>query len=220
MSKVLNVFKLIALVLLCVILAPIAYESWHQRAAFESDVRRLSALIGRAEQTMDNFKEATDTWKTASEKQSESTTFALSSTKETLASLNSLVKRTDVSLNESVLPNLAAAVNLGSQDLSKSQADLQANLKQMLATTQQAQKTLVDVDRQVSNPSVQASIDNLATAMKNASKATQHLAGITKAGEETAQYYEKRLTTPQSFFKTLLQAVLQLGSQARILFDK
>lgn len=72
----------------------------------------------------------------------------------------------------------------------------------------------------MSDPSILLALHNLEDLTAHANQSTEHLEAVTAAGERTALYYEKRLTTPQSFMKTLVQAVLQLGSQARILLAK
>jgi len=195
-TRLIQALHALALAFVCAILAPIAYELYHQRPAFESDVRRASALIGRAEETMKNFKEATTEWKNASQKQSESATRALSSTRETLASLNSLVKRTDASLNESVLPSLASAVTSQNQALLTTQADLQAELSLMAQATAEAQKVLADADAQISSPDVKIALDNFAASSQNLSAATAEGAASMKDVHLALDYEIKQLEAP------------------------
>ena len=220
MKVLIQALHALALALLCAILAPIAFEVWHQRPAFESDVRRGSALIGRAEETMKNFKEASDTWKSASAEQASSTTKAMSNVSAAAARLSGFISRTDNSLNASLVPTINAAIVQENQSLLKTQADLQAELSQMAQATAEAQKVLIAAEAQINNPSLQRSVDNLALATQDAASAVKHLDNITADGEKTADYYAKRLTTPQSFVKTLAEAILQLGSQARLLLNK
>lgn len=59
---------------------------------------------------------------------------------------------------------------------------------------------------------------NLATASENVASGTGHADKILLDGEKTANYYEKKLTTPATFAQKLAGAVLSYGSEARILF--
>lgn len=90
----------------------------------------------------------------------------------------------------------------------------------MNKATLQLQATLATAEGVLADPSIKVSLEKLAESANNTSEATRHLAAITADGEKTADYYTKRLTTPQGFVKTFVQAVLQLGSQARILLAK
>jgi hypothetical protein len=167
-----------------------------------------------------NVEKASRAWQETSKAQSESTLQAMSNVAVAAKQITGLVSRTDESINSSLIPSLTKAINDQNALLGESQQNLQANLLQTLKASQQLQKTLADADATIADPAIKQSIENLAVATKNASDSTEHLSQITASGERTAQYYEKKLTTPAGFLKTFVQFVLQVGSEARILIGK
>jgi hypothetical protein len=194
--------------------------AWLVKPTIETTLRDTHVTILEAGLTLKNLREASEEWKQASKDQASATTQAMYDVSAAANKLTIFVSRTDDSVNSKIIPKLSMALEQQNSALLQSQSDLQANLAQMLQATQQLQQTLSDADAVIADPKIKESLDHLATATENASEAMHHVSGITEAGENTARYYEHRLTSPQSFFKTLLEAMLQLGSQARILFNK
>ncbi|MGB7849177.1 MAG: hypothetical protein WBL63_26425 [Candidatus Acidiferrum sp.] len=180
-----------------------------------TNVDRATIAAGAA---AGNVEKASRAWQESSKAQSESTLQAMSNVAAAAKQITGLVSRTDESINSSLIPSITKAVNDQNALLGESQKNLQANLVETLKASQQLQKTLADADATIADPAIKESIENLAVATKNASDATGHLSEITAAGERTADYYEKKLTTPAGFLKTFVKVVLELGSQARILF--
>lgn len=104
--------------------------------------------------------------------------------------------------------------------VTKTIADIDDATLALKPTFDNAAKATSSAATLLSDPSISLALHNLEDLTAHANQSTEHLEAVTAAGERTALYYEKRLTTPQSFLKTLVQAVLQLGSQARILLAK
>jgi hypothetical protein len=190
------------------------------RTTAATTMRDLHVTVIEAGLTLKNLREASLEWKKASQTQSQQTTQAMSGVSAAASKLTSFVARTDESINSQIIPRLSTVLEQQSLALLQTQLDLQANLKEILVTTQQLQKTLADADAQLASPAIQKTLDNLSVASENMSEATGHLANITADGEKTADYYAKRLMTPQSFIKTVALTVLRLGSEARLLLNK
>jgi DNA-binding transcriptional MerR regulator len=220
MAKLIQVLTALLLAAGTWFLAEGAWLMHSERLTVESTLRDVHITILEAGLTLKNLREASEAWKQASQQQISSTTKVLSSVDAAVARFTSFVSSTDNSLNSNFLPTLSTTVREQNRALLESQKDLQENLAGIVSATQQLQKTLADADAQISNPAIKESLEHLTIATADAAEATKHLANITAAGERTAAYYEKRLTTPQSFFKTLAQFILQAGSQARILLNK
>lgn len=219
MNRVIEFLKVSLLATWFLISIGLGWEAIRLRPAVESGLRAANGTLREADLTLKNLREASATWKQASEEQSQNTSKAMSNVSVAAERLSTFVSRTDNSVNSVLLPALSTSIEQQNAALLETQKDLQANLSQMAQATAELQKTLVAADAVIADPAIKVSLQNLADASESASDATEHLSGITAAGQRTAEYYEKKLSTPQSFAKTLLQAVLQLGSQARILFS-
>jgi hypothetical protein len=222
-SKILQSLDALALVLLCALLALGLYMLWplrHDGQVIHDTLRDAHVTILEAGLTLKNLREASATWEQASKEQSTQTTVAMRNVSVAVGQFSSFILSTEKEFNGQFLPTLQQAVKDQNAALLTSQKDLQDNLKEIVQTTQQLQKTLADADKVIADPAIKESLDHLATASQNAAEATKHLDNVTADAEKTADYYTKRLTTPQGFLKTLVQAILQLGSEARILVGK
>lgn len=145
---------------------------------------------------------------------------ALQNIGDSAKTLNVLIAGLDESINKSLIPSVQEVLEQQNQSLLKSQADLQQNLQQMSQATMQLQSTLADADKVIADPNLKLAIENLTKSSENTAEATKHLANVADAGEQTARYYQKKLTTPASFAEQLFRFVLNAGSQARILLAK
>jgi hypothetical protein len=157
-------------------------------------------------------------WQQASADQSKYATRALGSSQATLASLQTLVRRTDASLNGSVLPSLAASLNEQNQALSGNQARLGANLDELKTTTKALRQMVEDADGQISSPDIKASLDNLTLSSKDMATGMANLAGVTKDAKDAADFELAQLKKPANFWLGVLKFVLNYGSDARVLF--
>lgn len=218
MKTVLSIFGCLALLSVSWVCGETALTVRYARQRSIYSFDQLNKVLRESSQTLDEVRKGATTWNSASAEQASATTKAMSNVSVAVSQFSSFISKTDNSVNALLVPNINNVIVQENQSLLQTQADLQANLKEVLYTTTQLQKTIQDADAQISNPDVQKSLDNLAAATQNATSATKHLDTVTADAEKTADYYTKRLTTPQSFLKTVGQAILQLGSEARILF--
>lgn len=113
-----------------------------------------------------------------------------------------LLKHTDEQLNSSFLPDAERQLQLTTESAQASFASL----------THASDALTFQID------DLQPIFANLDTASANVASGTGHADKILGDGEKTADYYEKKLTTPATFARKLADFVLQSGSEARILF--
>ena len=192
------------------------------------DLRALVQQIGNDEQQLSGkLQSVVDTAQKASEaayqaEQQQILTLNKTSleTYKTAAAARLVLVRTDKSLNDILVPRLARQLEdadilteQAAQDLHATVMALQPTLENLARASQNAADTIAD-------PEIKASLANLEETTKQSSVAMAHLADITAAGDETARYYQKKLTTPEGFLKTLANFVLDWGSKARLLLAK
>lgn len=118
-----------------------------------------------------------------------------------------------IDMHQQVVPGLNKTISDLDANQNALMGKLNPSLDNLATASESAAKTLSD-------PSIKVTLDNIEMATYSGKQSLEHVEGITGAGQRTAEYYEKRLTTPQSFFKTLLQFILDSGSKARILFNR
>lgn len=161
--------------------------------------------------TLTEVQKGAKEWQTASVIQSKSATAVLGSVQATTASLQTLVRRTDASLNDSVLPSLAASVNTQNQALLQTQSNLQTGLTLL-------QQTLRDADAQIKDPALAASLANIQASTGNLNAGIQNLVGVTADAKTAADYELAQLQKPGKIWLDVLKFVLGYGSDARGLF--
>jgi hypothetical protein len=161
--------------------------------------------------TLTEVQKGAKSWQQASDIQSKSATAVLGSVQATTASLQTLVKRTDASLNDSVLPSLAASVNTQNQALLQTQSDLQTGLTLL-------QQTLKDADAQIKDPAIAQSLANIQASTQNLNAGIVNLTGVTADAKNLADYEVKQLETPEKVWLAVLKFVLGYGASARGLF--
>lgn len=218
MTRLLQILHALVLVALMAILGMAGLFFWNNWNTTSTTLRDFHVTVLEAGLTLKNIREATAEWKKASQAQAAESTAILSASKGALDRIQTLVARTDFNLNDALIPQLSADLKQQNEALLEGQAKLRGNLDQMQQATVQLQTTLASANAVIADPAIKQSILNLEKATEQTTVAVTHLAGITDAGEQTARYYQKKLTTPQGFFKTLLQFVLDAGSKARVLF--
>ena len=113
-----------------------------------------------------------------------------------------LLKHTDEQLNGSLLPDFDRQLSLTSESAQASFSSI----------THAGDALTFEID------DLQPIFANLGAASANVASGTEHADKILLDGERTANYYEKKLTTPATFAQKLAGAVLSYGSEARILF--
>lgn len=113
-----------------------------------------------------------------------------------------LLKHTDEQLNGSLLPDFDRQLTLTSESAQASFSSI----------THAGDALTFQID------DLQPIFANLGAASANVASGTGHADKILSDGEKTADYYERKLTTPATFAQKLAGAVLSYGSEARILF--
>jgi hypothetical protein len=192
-------------------LGEIAWTIQRIRPKLEVTITNIDRATIAAGAAAGNLEKASRSWQAASESQSKLSTAVLASTRETLASLQTLARRTDASLNDSVLPVLAGAVAHQDQALLESQKQLQQNLSQMGQATAEAQKVLADADVQISNPAIKESLDGLAEASKQLNASMEQATAIATDGRQVADKFRETYLKPQKFAWQLLKELIGLG---------
>jgi hypothetical protein len=185
-----------------------------ERQTFATTLRDLHVTILEAGLTLKNLREASETWKKASQEQADNSTKATARVSAAAEQLSLFVSNTDRSVNASLLPAMTQAISQQNAALLASQEALQENLKAMLLATQQLQKTLADADTRISDPAIQKSIDNLAAATQQATLAMTNVAGITKDGKDVADKFRNDYMHPSRFAWQLIKELVGLGGSA------
>jgi hypothetical protein len=75
-------------------------------------------------------------------------------------------------------------------------------------------KTADDLDFQIQDPEIQQTLHGLNLATNNFASASANASSILAHGDHVAGYYDKKLTTPIGFWKTLLYSTLDIGAKA------
>jgi hypothetical protein len=191
--KLLQAIALLAVSWVCVELALAVHELKPKAELTLEHINRATIAAGAA---AGNVEKASRAWQKASEEQSKSVTLALGLGKETFASIQTLVRRTDASLNESVFPNLAASVSEQNQSLSNTQAALRENLLEISRATVQGEKLIEDADAQITDPAIQKTLDNVADSSANLASATKESAATIAKVREGVDYEVNQLMKP------------------------
>jgi hypothetical protein len=185
-----------------------------EQTTLATTLRDLHVTILEAGLTLKNLREASETWKKASQEQAANSTKATASVNAAAERLSLFVSNTDRSVNVSLLPAMTEAINRQNAALLLSQGALQENLKEMLLATRALQKTLADADAAISSPDIQRSLDNLAAATSQATVAMTNVAGITKDGKDIADQFRSTYLHPSKFAWQLIKELVGLGGSA------
>ena len=217
MNTVIQCAKLLVLLLLAAILVPVAYEIYHQRPAFESDVRRVSALLGRTEDAIKQVDKGATVWQQASQAQASESTAVLLATKNTLASIQADAQSVAASVNL-LSSRTAQAIDHQDQSLLETQSQLRDSLVKMNAATEQLQATLTASETLLANPKIQESLASLAETSKQSAEAMSHLSAATADVQIVADKFREDFVKPKNRAWAYIKSVLDLGSKAKILF--
>jgi ABC-type transporter Mla subunit MlaD len=145
----------------------------------------------------------------------------------TQAALRLNLVRLNRSINDELVPKLAAVLT-DTDDLSRQAAgNLNDAARQLQPSLQNLSRASAAAADAMSDPHIRETLANVDTASAGVAGASQRLNasmanvdGMTADGKRVTDYYAKKLTTPEGFWKAVLSFVLQAGSQARILLGK
>jgi hypothetical protein len=220
MNQVLQASKILALLLLVVLIGEAAYTVHQMRpkvAVTVSNLDRTIIIVGAAS---GDLEKAARSWQAASQAQAQESTAILQESRSTLAAVRQAVTNLDTSLNGSVLPSITKTVNEQSASLLATQEELRKNLAAMQAATTQLQKTLADADKTIADPQIEVTLQNLADTSAQVKFSMEHLNGATSDVQQVADKFRDDFVKPKNRALAYLKAVLGLGSQGRILFNK
>ena len=219
MKTALDIAKLLAYCALIVLLGECAFAVHRLRPQAEAtmtDVRRTVVIVAGA---ATNFEKASRVWESSSKEQSQSTTRAMSNVNVAAERASKLLVDLDGQLSSLLL---TANRSVGEQNASllETQAKLRESLVAMNQATTQLQATLADAGAILSSPELQKSLASLAESSQHTSEATAHLAATTKDVQQVADAFRSDYLKPKNRALAYLKAILGLGSQGRILFNK
>jgi hypothetical protein len=220
MTFTLRIFQILGLAVLSVVLGEVAWTIHRIRPKVEvtiSNADRTLIIMGAA---ATHLEKAAGTWEQASKSQALATSQTMLNVGAAAKQLSGFISRTDSSVNSVLLPALSNSITEQSAALLVTQKELQTNLSQMGQATQQLQATLAAANAVIADPQIKETLLHVDETSANVAESTKHLERSTQDVQDVADYYKKKLTTPVSFWKTLLTNALQFGSQARILFNK
>jgi hypothetical protein len=168
-----------------------------------STLSNLNRTIVIASGAFTNIEKGGRAWKENSDAQAKVTTDALRSLSASAKSLDGLISSTDRSLNLSLLPSLSRAIDDQNEALKKSEANIDAVVTVATATIE-------DADRQIANPRIAESVDNLADSSKSLSIATASGAASMQKVQQGVEYEVNSLMKPVRKAKAVLLFVVTM----------
>ena len=203
MNRFLEVAKATALVAVALFFLAAAYTTWDAHRLIVQTTGHFDQIltqVGNTAQTVDlAAKEQKEYWATSTKNANK----VLVDTRETVAKLNRILGRTDVSINQVLIPQVVTSLQQNNKDLHDVSLAATQSLSQLTKETvpliQAAAATAENAAKATGDPAIKESMESLAKSGKNIEAATASLASIAKHGDETAEYYEKKLTTPKTF---------------------
>lgn len=219
MKTALDFAKLLAYCAFIVLLGECAYAVHKVRVPLAQAADNANTALIAIEDAAVNLDGASQQWQTTQQQVAKDSTNVLIETRMTLARFRSFAASTDVVLN-SLLSQSTTAIDQQNQSLLETQAKLRESLTAMNQATMQLQGTLASADRVISSPELQKSLASLAESSQHTSEATAHLAATTKDVQQVADAFRSDYLKPKNRAVAYLKAILGLGSQGRILFNK
>jgi hypothetical protein len=173
-----------------------------------SNIDRATIAAGAA---AGNLERASRAWEKASTSQAVKVTEAMQSVNAAAGSFTTFVSKTDNSLNGLLAPSLTRLVQQQNQALLESQEKLQQGLVQIAQTTQQANKTLVDLDAQLASPEIPKALESLAESSANAAKATSEGAATMTDIRQIADKARETYLKPVNLWWVVFKQVVGYG---------
>lgn len=220
MERLLQVAKLLLIVLLGAAIGEVAYTIHRLRPKLEvtiTNIDRTVIIVGAASGDVEKGARA---WKAASDAQAQQSTAVLESSHRALIAFQNFVVHTDATINTSLLPSIQTQLETQSRSLSETQEQLRKELLAMADATQQLQKTLGDADKVIADPQIPVTLQHLADTSAQTEQSMENLRGATLDVKLVADKFRDDFVKPKNRAWAYLKAVLGLGSEARILFNK
>jgi hypothetical protein len=209
MQKILHVFQLLALAALSFLLIECGLTVRYARSRMVWTWDKVNQNLKESSQTLDEVRKAATTWEQASKDQASKTTKAMSDVSAAAEQFTTFVSRTDASVNGVLVPQLKTSIEQQNAALLGNQKQLQASLQNVAESSTGLQKFLADADVQILNPSIQKSVDSLATTSQNLAVTTEQAAATMTDVHKAVDYEVHELTKPVSKIKTAFLFVVK-----------
>jgi len=160
--------------------------------------------VGTSKQTLEQVRDAAAIFKSAA---SDNQTYYRQLARQAVGmerALRLTLDRTDRSLNDHVLPDMDAAITA-----------FNLHSSETLDSVTTAGNSL---NRQITDPQIAMFINNMNLASLATADTMAHVDKTSVAVEHTVEYYDKKLTTPVGFAKTVAHGVLDVGSKVGSMF--
>ena len=210
MKRFREVLEILALVAFIGFILLVCYFTIH-------GARKVKALGDEASATLENLnrtvviaagaftnvEKGARSWRDNSDAQATQSTEALKNLNAAAKSLDSLVISTDKSLNSLLLPSLSAAID--DQNAALRQTERNVDAAVTVATA-----TLADADRQLANPRIAESVDNVADSSKSLAIATAAGAATLQKVQQGVEYEVNSLMKPVRKAKAVLLFIVTM----------
>jgi hypothetical protein len=207
MKRLRDVLEIAALLAFIVFMLTLCYYMIHgakKLTGIATDLDRTVIIVAGA---ATNVEKASRAWELTSKLQALEATSVLTATKNSLVSMQTDVHSVAASANSLILLT-SKAIDHQDQSLLESQADLQANLKAMLLATQTLQSTLSDVDKQVTSPDIQKTLDGVAASADNLAATTDQAVKTITAVRSGVEYEVAQIEKPVTKIKAIYLFIL------------
>jgi len=185
-----------------------------QRSVYTFD--KLNTVLRESSQTMDEVRKAATTWEKSSQAQAQETTTAMSNVSAAVKQFTISVSRTQDSIS-GLLSTTHSAISQQNASLLETQVALRQSLISTQKASEQAQKVLVDLDKQVSSPDIQIALDSLAATSQNAAESTKQVQLAITDVRQMADKARETYLKPVNLWWALIKEFLPLaGSAAQV----
>jgi hypothetical protein len=208
MQKVLHVFQLLALAALSFLLIECGLTVRYARSRMVWTWDKVNQNLKESSQTLDEVRKAATTWEQASKDQASKTTKAMSDVSAAAEQFTTFVSRTDASVNGVLVPQLKTSIEQQNAALLGNQKQLQASLQNVAESSTGLQKFLADADVQILNPSIQKSVDSLATTSQNLAVTIEQAAATMKSVRSGVEYEVAQIEKPVTKVKVVFLFIL------------
>jgi predicted PurR-regulated permease PerM len=202
MEKIIQYVRLLLLLSIVALVLLIVWFFTMTAPQLQQEIKDVDSTTRTINGAANTLRQAAVQWRDASKKSSDisdQTVLVLQNTAQAMGRLNttagdldSLVRKTNDSLNDKLFPELTQAA---SQTTTLTQ-QLTVTAEQSTEAMKQATETLADAGKILGDPANQQTAKNLSIATNNAVEATKNLAGITEDGKKVADHYTQEILKP------------------------
>jgi len=211
MKKALEIAAVLTLSTVMALMLALTLAVHHLDRELGMTMRAIHASADETALTMRNLRNATATWKEASERSIDMEVQA----KADLETFQTLVGHTDFELNQQVLPRLRAAIAANSAQLVELEKTSTVTLTEFsqnsTATLRQSQGLLASLNRTSNDPMIAATLHNVEVLTSSLDETSANLAGTSKDLEDVADKFRETYLKPQKVAWELLKTLIGMG---------